>query len=750
MVTLADSLTSSSARPLKVRMRPDLIIRKHHYQGQPSWVVKDPVGLKYFRFRDEEHAILTMLDGHVSLDQLKDRYEARFPPQKITTEEIARFIGNLHQSGLILTQRPGQGAQLLKRSDERKRQRIIAALTNILSLRFRGVDPQRFLTWLLRYTGWFFSPAAVFGCILLGLCAAALVTVRFDMFRARLPAFHEFFAAGNWIYLGGALVVTKILHELGHGLSCRHFGGECHEIGVMMLVLTPCLYCDVSDSWMLPSKWRRAAIGAAGMYVELVIASIATFVWWSSAPGLLNNMMLSVMFVCSVSTVMFNANPLLRYDGYYILSDLLEIPNLRQKATAVCTGKLGAWCLGLEEHQDRYLPRTHHALFALYTIAAVIYRWVVVLAILYFLYHVLEPYGLKVIGQMFAIFSIGGMIGQPLWGLKKFFAVPGRWQQVKRPRLYATLGIAAALLAAVLAIPLPHRVYCPVEIEPFKAKPVYIEVPGRLVTLDAAPGKQVTAGEVLARLENLDVQLEVAQLQGRCDELAAKLLALEMQRDTNDPTGKEAEMQVKPTDEALASAQAQLKKRTEDLAQLTLVAPCDGTVLPPALVQGAPRAEGILPEWSGTPFDKRNRRAWFAAGQRQPFCYVGDAKQLEATLVIDQADLPLVHKGQDVLLALDALAGKTLRGQIQEVSHTPLKSSSRRLSAKHGGQLDTRTDSTGEEIPVNPSYRARVLLNDPDGMLLLGMRGEARIHVASETIGARIWRYLTRTFYFKL
>src|SRR3954454_20195602 len=120
-------------------------------------------------------------------------------------------------------------------------------------------------------------------------------------------------------------------------------------MGVLLLVMTPCLYCNVSDSWMLPNKWSRAAIGAAGMYVELCIASIATFIWWFIAQEtLLNQVCLSTMFVCSVSTLMFNANPLLRYDGYYILSDVTEIPNLRQKATGILGRKAGEYCLGLE------------------------------------------------------------------------------------------------------------------------------------------------------------------------------------------------------------------------------------------------------------------------------------------------------------------------------------------------------------------------------------------------------------------
>src|SRR5690606_25016290 len=215
------------------------------------------------------------------------------------------------------------------------RKQLLANFTNVLAFRFKGFDPEPILNFIYPYTRWFFSkPAFIVSCLLV-LSALTLVLVQFDTFQSRLPSFQSFFAAKNWLWLGLTLAVTKVLHDFGHGLSCKHFGGECHEIGVMFLVLTPCLYCNVSDSWMLPNRWHRAFIGAAGMYVEVVLASICTFVWWFTEPGLLNYICLNVMFVSSVSTILFNANPLLRYDGYYILSDILEIPNLRQKATSI-------------------------------------------------------------------------------------------------------------------------------------------------------------------------------------------------------------------------------------------------------------------------------------------------------------------------------------------------------------------------------------------------------------------------------
>ncbi|HND54119.1 MAG TPA: hemolysin D, partial [Pirellulaceae bacterium] len=383
MATLAESLVSSSSRAVRLRMRPDLSARQHRYHGRTYWVIKEPVGLNYFRFHEEEYAILQMLDGETSLEQIKERFEDEFTPQKITYPDLQQFIGMLHRSGLVISDSSGQGRQLMKRGDQKRRQEWMNKFANMFALRFRGIDPENLLNWLYPRTAWFFSWWFFAIWCFLGLSALSLVAVEFDIFRARLPAFHEFFAAKNWIFLGITMAVVKVLHEFGHGLSCKHFGGECHEMGFMLLVFTPALYCNVSDSWMLPNKYARAAIGAAGMYVEVFLASIATFLWWFSEPGLLNHICLSVMFICSVSTVVFNGNPLLRFDGYYILMDLAEIPNLRQKSTEVVRRFMIEACLGLEQPESPFLPQRNRLLFGLFTIAAVIYRWLVMFSILY-------------------------------------------------------------------------------------------------------------------------------------------------------------------------------------------------------------------------------------------------------------------------------------------------------------------------------------------------------------------------------
>ena len=218
MPTLQDSLVSSAARWVPMRMRPDLVASMQRYHGRVYWVVKEPVGLHYFRFQEEEFAILKMLDGQTSLDDMQEQFEREFPPQKITVEELASFIGMLHGSGLVVSDAPGQGTQLKKRRDKRKRQELLSTLANILAVRFKGIDPDRLLGWLFPLIRWIYCPMAVAACLHAWLVSALLlVAVQFDEFQSKLPTFHQFFTASNWIYLGVVLGVTKSSMSLATG-----------------------------------------------------------------------------------------------------------------------------------------------------------------------------------------------------------------------------------------------------------------------------------------------------------------------------------------------------------------------------------------------------------------------------------------------------------------------------------------------------------------------------------------------------
>ncbi len=745
MVTLRDSLLSSSARALSIRRRPDLVARRQHYLGRSYWVVKDPIGLNYFRFQDEEFAILQMLDGEISLDEIKDRFEAEFPPQKITLEELQQFLGMLHRNGLVVADVPGQGHQLRKRRDERKRKEFFSAASNVLCIRFKGFDPERLLNWIYPYVFWFFSPIAVLLCCLLGLSALTLVVTEFDVFRSKLPEYYQFFNMHNAFLLAVVLGVTKVLHEFGHGLSCKHFGGECHEMGIMVLVLTPCLYCNVSDSWLLPSKWQRAAIGLAGMYVELLLASVCTFLWWNSEPGLFHNLCLNVMFVSSVSTVIFNANPLLRYDGYYILADLLEIPNLRQKATSILSRTMAEFCLGLEPAEDPFLPQRNQALFAIYSVAAAAYRWVVACSICWFLYRLFDSYHLKFLGQIMVAASLWGLLVLPLYQMGKFFYVPGRLDQVKKPRLYATLGVLTVVVLAVFFLPLPHSVLCTLEIQARDATPCYVYVPGRLVSLDVRAGQQVAEGQQLAQLENIEIDVKTAELQGTVNDYEARLKSL-MQQAVRD---RRAAGQIAEVEKGLHALRKELEEKRKDQERLRLLAPVAGTVLPPTLKPRREDNDELLPPWSGTPLDPENLGAYLERSDL--FCQIGDPKRLEAMLVIDQSDRSIIREDQAVDIKLEGFPSTTLHTRIKEIAEKELEGTPPRLLTKNGGELPSKADpQTGVEKPSSTSYQARAPIDDPEGDVRLGTRGQARVYTDWLSIGARLWRLVNHTFNFKM
>ena len=745
MATLAESLVSSTSRPLLLRARPDLTARRHRYHGRTFWVVKEPVGLNYFRFHEEEYAILQMLDGRTSLEEIKEQFEQQFQPQKITYHDLLQFVGMLHRSGLVISEAGGQGKQLVKRRGEKKFREWMGKLANVFALRFRGVDPERFLNWLYKYAGWFFTWPVVVAVLLFGLSALSLVVVNFDVFQGRLPAFHEFFGPKNWFWLGITMAVVKVLHEFGHGLSCKHFGGECHELGAMLLVFTPALYCNVSDSWMLPNKWHRAAIGAAGMYVELFLASIATFLWWFSAPGLVNHICLSVMFICSVSTVVFNGNPLLRFDGYYILMDLLEIPNLRQKSSEVLKRYMKEYCLGLEQPENPFLPQGNRWLFAVYTVAAVAYRWLVTFSILFFLNKVFEPYGLKVIGQAIALAGLIGLVVQPAWSLWKFLYTPGSLTKVKMNRVFATIGVLAAALAFVLFVPLPFSVKCVFEVQPRGGKQVFASVSGQLKSIEKRPGDAVKSGDVILVLDNPKLRWEAQSLRGHRDEAAQSLADLRRAQ-FSDPAAVD---QVEQAVETLASAEKQLADKQAEVDRLTVVAPRDGVVIPvPQKVDKTAHAEGRLPGWSGSPFDEKNLTAWF-----QPtdlLCQVGDPKDLEAVLIVDQTYIGLVKPDHAVRILLEAQTGRAFDTKVGEISPSEMKLVSPALTTQHQGRLEAKSDPSGMMKPLSTSFQARAPLGDAVDAAQVGMQGQARIYTGWQSVRARLYRYLAKTFHFDL
>lgn len=740
-----NAMTSSTSRPLRLHCRPDLTFQHQSYQGRDYWVIKDPISLKYYRFEEEEHALLQMLDGLSSPDQIKRRFDFRFAPQKITMQELYQFIGMLYRSSLLVSDSPGQGVELQRRGEKNRKAEFRQSLTNILSIRYKGFDPDKMLGAMNRWVGWFFSWPAFLCVLLLGISALALIFTQFETFQNKLPSFNDFFAAKNWIWLAIVMALTKVLHEFGHGLACKRFGGECHEMGVMLLVLTPCLYVNVSDSWLLNSKWKRAFIAAAGMYVELVLSSIAVFVWWFSTPGIVNQLALNLIFVSSVSTILFNANPLLRYDGYYILSDLLEIPNLRSKATSILQRTFGELLLGIEAKADPFLPAKRQWLFGLYSIAAASYRWLITFSIFWFVYQVLEPYGFKIIGQMIALSAIYGLLGMPIVKLYKFFSVPGRFGTVKPIRATISAVAFALLLAAILLIPIPHYVYCSFFVQGKDSHNVYVDVPGRLEEIFIEPNRLVEEGDPILRISSQHLRVQLASMRSNLDSAKVRLANVQ------NASGRDKRMAqgVEAATVAYQASQSIFQKRQLDLDRLLVRAPASGFFLAAPRIEAPSADDQRLNDWHGSPMEDRNLGAYLKestfVGQ-----VVDNMTQLEAVLAIDQSDIEFVRPSQKVELLIRQIPLKIFESETETISPTEMKSTPKSLSSKYGGDIVTVTNQSGDDIPQSTKYLVNVTLENPDELILPGSSGNAKIRTGSQTVGQRVWRLIRRTFQFDL
>ncbi len=727
-------------RPLALRRRADVVAVPQTFSGKRIWAVKDPVALRYFHLRDEEYFVLQALDGRTSLAEIQERFENRFAPHRLSRAHLQSFLAMLHQEGLILAEAPGQTGEVLERAAKLRRQKLLSGLANVLAIRFRGIDPQRFLDWLLTRCGWIFSPLSLVLGAAVAAAALALVLTRFDAVLARVPGFDSFLTPATLIWLTATLASVKILHELGHALACRLCGAECHELGFMLLVFTPCLYCNVSDSWMLESKWRRAAIAAAGVAVELVLAGAGTLLWWFSEPGLLNSLCFNVMLVCSVGTLLFNANPLMRYDGYYILADLAEIPNLSQVASGTTGETLGEWLLGIPARPFEHYSPVKRLFLATYAVLSAVYRVVIVVGILWFLHRLLKPHQLEFVVVIVGTVVLGGIIAPPLWGMARYLQHAWWSRQMNTRRALLSTLLIVLVLAAIGLAPLPHWIAAPVVLEAENARPVYVPVAGTIVEGQAI-GSSIGEGAPLAVLRNLDLELEVARLRGQRNEQKLRLENLN-HRQTHDAR---AAAQIPVAEEALADLEERLARRLEDQERLVISAPASGTILPGRL---RPRQydPSELATWSGLPLDATNRGCFLETGTL--LCQIGDPEKFEASVVLDQQDMEFIRAGQDVQIQLDEYPGRLLRGKIREIAEIDLKITPPELLP--AGTLPTRPDESGVYRPAGTVYQARVTLEPAETPLVIGAAGRAKVHAPPLSLARRLARYLSHTFRFEL
>ena len=735
----SDSSTSFD-RPIPYRRREDLVIAWIKYRGVKHAVIKDPVGLKYHQLAPEQFAVFDLLDGKNSLKQIRSEVQMRFPTEHLSLMEVQGMVIDLQEKALLVALRLGQGPALLKAHRDNRRKKIGQTLRNPLTIQLPGWDPERVLKLLLPFTSWLFAPRVI--VLLLTSVAVALLFLasRFGEIQKTLPEFQRFFGWPNLAYLWVILAFIKVIHEFGHGLSCKYYGSECHSIGIMLLVFSPTMYCDVTDSWMLHSKWKRIMIGAAGMYFEALLSTIALIIWWNTEPGMFHYLCLNTFFVSTVSTVIFNANPLLKYDGYYMLSDFLEIPNLRQKADQISQRILAKLCLGIELPAPAFLPDHGRFWFFTYVIASAIYRWVVFAGIITFFYTVLKPYRLQSLGILMAIITILISLGGFLWNTDKLITSPRR-DSVSQPRLFITIALLGGLAYLVLFLPFPWYIEAPFTIEPDHAVQVYNQVPGFVESQPVAPGTSVQQGQPLITLSNPDLETRVH------DARVQRAIA-QAECNAYDLTGQSEAAAVSRV--RLDSAQRQVDLLVEQRSRLGVMCPVNGTLVAPPRTP-APSIEQLrerLPGWTGTPLAEHNHGSFLES--QTHIGTIAPSDKLQAVIVMDQTEREELVLHRRVRLKLEGLPASVLEGQITEVSYRHLEFAPKGLSNRFQGPLVTVSDDQGREKLTSITYQAIVPLNGDPRLLRSGMRGTARVHLFDRSLGNWLWRFIQKTFQFRL
>lgn len=725
MLTLEANSTLEGRKSVRVRARQNLRIAAQKCGVQTIYVVKDPITMRYFRLDEKQHFLLSLMDGIHTLGEIKNEYEKQFRPDRLSADELENFVAELLEGGLVQSDSASASERMVERARKKSRQWWLS-LFNVLYLKIPLGNPDRCLTAIQFLTRFLFGYAFVIASLALVGSAVALLATHWSEFLARLPVYNDFFRWETLGYLWLTFVVVKALHEFGHALCCKHMGAEVQEIGVVFLFFFPTLYCNVSDSWLLPNKWKRMAVSAAGVYVELLLAATATFIWWwTDSTTLLHQWSFAVMLYCSVHTVVCNANPLMRFDGYHVLSDALEAPNLAQQCQRALQSAVLGW-LGVEIRQIPPTGRVSHRFLFWFGLASLVYRWYATALALYFVYEFMKQHRVPVIGWILGAISLTLLIGVPVWQVLHWLHRQGRFRAMKPARLWLSLAVFTGLTAFVFLVPLPMKVRGIALVGPVPEQVRRVIVPeseGFLQEIHIRDGQRVKTGEVLAVLVNPKLEIKI-----RVNE-ADQALRLEQQNaliaqfadlDEADDSILAGWLEC---DEELKSLSQEHRTLTEQRERLILRAPCDGVVM------------GLVPS--------EEKGKWLAKGAE--FCRIANDETMRALVLVDPADHRQVRIGSQTNIMIHGAAGRSWPGVVTSAAQVDAGSIPEALSNRVGGDVATQHDSaTNTEKPHGQYYLVSIHLQG-DSSIQPGVLGRVKIDADSQTTWWRVRRWLGTT-----
>jgi len=565
-VSVRPFLSSSWHRvaSLRPQLREHATVHRHRYRGRVWYIVHDHATGRVHRVSSAGGTVINAMDGRRTVDELWQSALARMGDDAPSQDDFVQLLARLHAADLLQTEVTPDSAEIMKRSDRFGRAWLLQNVFNPLALRFRLWHPDKFFDRSVDYVRWIFGWPGIVIWLLTVMVAVLLAAQHWNELSA--DAADRILATDNLILIILCYPVVKTLHELGHGYAVKAFGGAVHEVGLMFLVFAPVPYVDASAASEFRSKWRRALVGAAGMIVEVFVAALALYVWLSVEPGIIRALAYNVVIIASVSTVFFNANPLLRYDGYYILTDLLEIPNLRQRSSGYW-GYLAERYIFRSDEAREFAPAPGERFWlVLYAPISLLYRTAVTLGIALF---VASHY--RIVGVIIAIWGLATGValpcGQALWQV-----AAGRRLQPQRMRaVLTTLGAAAVTAVIVLFMPVPlHTTTEGVVWLPETAN-VRAGTDGFVQRVLVQPGRHVKVGDPLIESADSTLSAELESMRDRVTEIETKLAA--------DRITDRVQAEIATTE--LHQAQAELTAEIKRKEQLIARSRADGVFVVP-------------------------------------------------------------------------------------------------------------------------------------------------------------------------
>ena len=696
-------------RTLRPRLRPDAEVTPQTFQGETWFVIQNPVSLQYYRVGAAEREILSRLDGATPLDAIHEALQRNLGNAAPSFRDVAQFIFMLRQANLLTPEASEESYWDVERATKRRRQRLKQKFSNFMYLTLPLLDPDRFLRAALPHLMWCYTRAAL--AVWLAVVAGAAFAFAYN-FSAFVQPANRVLAPGNLGYLYVAFVLVKAFHEFGHALTARRFGAEVHRMGIMFLVFMPVPYVDVTPMWACPRKGAKILVGCGGVMIELFLASLAVFAWLALEPSVVRTVLYNVIFVASVSTLLFNGNPLLRYDAYYVLSDLIEIPNLRQRAWKFISHCLKKYLIGQKLPPYEGTAREKRW-FVGYGVLSMIYRTVVVTGIILYIAS-----KLFMVGVILACFVAVLWVVVPLGKLLKYVLFDSATRNVRARAVGVTALIATLAVLGLGVMPVPYGVRTPCAVEPGEMRVLRADWRGFLDAVAVRDGEQVASGQVLARLRNDNLDFEIRQIEARIRQAEARWRMMQ----TRNVAAAQA------MEGHLDALRKDFSDRLERRAALTFHAPFAGVVVAPSIA----RVHGRFLE----------------AGD--PLLTVAAAEELRVTAVVDTGDIADVRNavGRPVRIKFRSHPHEVLTGVIERVhpsaTHEPPAAA---LTSLGGGPVLMDPQSGEQQRTLLPWYRVDILLDADQTPPPLGATGTARFVAGRMPLGRQLWIQFRRVLH---